>query len=109
LHKYISSNADSVLHKYAAEYRDTSPGKSRLRPHVFQLTSNAYYHMQRTAQDQSILFSGETTRAKSENRCLAIKTFLEFSISNPGKKGAKLSLPQSLSSKHLEMHAPSLI
>ncbi|KAI6014867.1 P-loop containing nucleoside triphosphate hydrolase protein [Pisolithus microcarpus] len=65
--------------------------------------------MRHTAQDQSILFSGETTRGKSENRHLAIKTFLEFSISNPGKKGAKLSLPQSSSSKHLEMHAPSLI
>ncbi|KAI6013429.1 P-loop containing nucleoside triphosphate hydrolase protein [Pisolithus microcarpus] len=62
-----------------------------------------------TAQDQSILFSGETTRGKSENRHLAIKTFLEFSVSNPRKKGAKLSLPQSLSSKHLEMHTPSLI
>ncbi|KAI6017741.1 P-loop containing nucleoside triphosphate hydrolase protein [Pisolithus microcarpus] len=52
--------------------------------------------MRHTAQDQSILFSGETTRGKSENRHLAIKTFLEFSISNPGKKGAKLSLPQKL-------------
>ncbi|KAI6013665.1 P-loop containing nucleoside triphosphate hydrolase protein [Pisolithus microcarpus] len=50
--------------------------------------------MRCTAQDQSILFSGETTRGKSENRRLAIKTFLEFSVSNPGKKGAKLSLPQ---------------
>ncbi|KAI6013105.1 P-loop containing nucleoside triphosphate hydrolase protein [Pisolithus microcarpus] len=65
--------------------------------------------MWRTAQDQSILFSGEHTRGKSENRHLAIKTFLEFSVSNPRKKGAKLSLPQSSSSKRLEMHTPSLI
>ncbi|KIK18730.1 hypothetical protein PISMIDRAFT_14116 [Pisolithus microcarpus 441] len=65
--------------------------------------------MRHIAQDQSILFSGETTRGKSENRRLAIKTFLEFSILNPRKKGAKLSLPQSSSSKRLEMHAPSLI
>ncbi|KIK21002.1 hypothetical protein PISMIDRAFT_655847, partial [Pisolithus microcarpus 441] len=108
-HKYVSSNADSILHKYAAEYWDTSPGKSCLHPHVFQLTSNAYYHMRHTAQDQSILFSGKTTRGKSENRHLAIKTFLKFSILNPGKKGAKLSLPQSSSSKRLEMHTPSLI
>ncbi|KAI6130624.1 glycosyltransferase family 2 protein [Pisolithus croceorrhizus] len=90
-HKYVSSNADSVLHKYAAEYRDTSPGKSRLPPHIFQLANNAYYHMRRTAQDQSILFSGETASGKSENRRLAIKTFLELSVSNPGKKGAKLA------------------
>ncbi|KAI6033570.1 P-loop containing nucleoside triphosphate hydrolase protein [Pisolithus microcarpus] len=87
---YISSNADSVLHKYAAEYWDTSPGKSRLHPHVFQLASNAYYHMRCTAQDQSILFSGETTRGKSENRRLAIKTFLKFSVLNPRKKESLL-------------------
>ncbi|KAI6019144.1 glycosyltransferase family 2 protein [Pisolithus marmoratus] len=89
-HKYVPSNADSVLHKYAAEYRDTSPSKSRLPPHIFQLANNAYYHMRRTAQDQSILFSGETASGKSENRRLSIKTLLELSVSNPGKKGAKL-------------------
>ncbi|KAI6029187.1 P-loop containing nucleoside triphosphate hydrolase protein [Pisolithus microcarpus] len=100
----LAASASVIL-----EYWDTSPGKSHLHPHVFQLASNAYYHMRRTAQDQSILFSGETTRGKSENRHLAIKTFHEFSISNPRKKGAKLSLPQSSSSKCLEMHAPSLI
>ena len=55
-HKYVSSNADSILHKYAAEYRDTSELKESLPPHIFQLANNAYYHMKRTAQDQSIVF-----------------------------------------------------
>ena len=54
-HKYVASNSDAVLHKYAAEYRDTTPGKVLLPPHVFQLANNAYYHMRRTAQDQCIL------------------------------------------------------
>ena len=54
-HKYISSNADSVLHKYAGEYRNTVEGTERLPPHIFQLANNAYYHMRRTTQDQSIL------------------------------------------------------
>lgn len=54
-HKYVSSNSDAVLHKYAAEYRDTSRGKELLPPHIFQLANNAYYHMRRTNQDQSIL------------------------------------------------------
>ena len=54
-HKYIASNADSVLMKYASEYRDTSPNKEALPPHIFQLANNAYYHMRRTAQDQCIL------------------------------------------------------
>ncbi len=34
--------------------------------------------------------SGETASGKSENRRLAIKSILELSVSNPGKKGAKL-------------------
>ncbi|KAF8625844.1 hypothetical protein AX17_006740 [Amanita inopinata Kibby_2008] len=91
-HKYVSSNSDSVLQKYATEYRDTSErdkGQS-LPPHIFQLANNAYYHMKRTTQDQCILFSGETSSGKSENRRLAIKALLELSVSNPGKKGSKL-------------------
>ncbi|KAG1818874.1 glycosyltransferase family 2 protein [Suillus variegatus] len=90
-HKYVSSNGDSVLQKYASDYRDTTENKSPLAPHIFQLANNAYYHMKRTAQDQSILIGGETGSGKSENRRLAIKTILELSVSNPGKKGSKLA------------------
>ena len=54
-HKYVPSNSDAVLQKYAAEYRDTVHPKVPLPPHIFQLTNNAYYHMRRTAQDQCIL------------------------------------------------------
>jgi chitin synthase len=66
-HKYVSSNADSVLQKYAAEYRDTSENKSPLSPHIFQLANNAYYHMKRTTQDQSILIRQVT----AINTCIA--------------------------------------
>ncbi|OCH90496.1 glycosyltransferase family 2 protein [Obba rivulosa] len=90
-HKYVTSNSDAVMHKYAAEYRDTAPEKEHLPPHIFQLANNAYYHMRRTSQDQSILLSGETGSGKSENRRLAIKSILELSVSSPGKKGAKLA------------------
>ncbi|KAF8643335.1 hypothetical protein AX16_009064 [Volvariella volvacea WC 439] len=90
-HKYVASNADSVMHKYAAEYRDTSEHKERLPPHIFQIANDAYYHMRRTTQDQAIIFSGETGSGKSENRRLAIKSILELSVSNPGKKGSKLA------------------
>jgi chitin synthase len=54
-HKFVPSNADSVLHKYAAEYRSTSEDQEPLPPHIFQLANNAYYHMRRTTQDQSII------------------------------------------------------
>lgn len=56
-HKYVSSNADSVLASYAQEYRDSSPSKIPKPPHIFQLANNAYYNMRRTSQDQSILFT----------------------------------------------------
>ncbi|KZT19143.1 glycosyltransferase family 2 protein [Neolentinus lepideus HHB14362 ss-1] len=96
-HKYVSSNADSVLQNYIAEYRDTSQSKIPLPPHVFQLATNAYYHMRRTTQDQCILLSGETGSGKSESRRLSIKILLELSINGPGKRGAKLvdQLPAS--------------
>jgi len=56
-HKYVPSNADSTLQKYAAEYRDTSEHRdTTLPPHIFQLASNTYYLMRRTTQDQSMLF-----------------------------------------------------
>jgi chitin synthase len=54
-HKYVPTNSDSVMHKYAAEYRDTSDTKEISPPHIFQLANNAYYHMRRTSQDQSVV------------------------------------------------------
>jgi chitin synthase len=56
-HKYVNTSADSVMHKYATHYRDTSDDKQPLPPHIFQLANNAYYHMRRTTQDQSIIFT----------------------------------------------------
>lgn len=56
-HKYVASNADSLLFKYAAEYRDTSGEKAQVAPHIFQLANNVYYHMRRTGQDQSIVMT----------------------------------------------------
>ena len=55
--KYVPSNADSVMHKYAGEYRAAQPDKAQQPPHIFQLANNAYYHMRRTTQDQSILLA----------------------------------------------------
>jgi chitin synthase len=45
----------------------------------------------------SISSRGEAGSGKSKNRRLAIKSLLELSVSNPGKKGAKLvtQLPAS--------------
>jgi chitin synthase len=54
-HKYVASNSDSTLAQYAAEYRGTAEEEAQHPPHIFQLANNAYYHMRRTNQDQSIL------------------------------------------------------
>ncbi|KAJ7828546.1 hypothetical protein B0H14DRAFT_2259530, partial [Mycena olivaceomarginata] len=74
-----------VMHKYAANYRDTAEDKEQLPPQIFQLANNVYYHMRHTTQDQAIIFTGETTSGKSENRWVAIKALLELSVSAPGK------------------------
>ena len=123
-HKYVSSSVDSVLHKYAAEDRDATPGRVPLPPHIFPLIANdAYYHMRRTWQDwQSILFryvyiaddpqfsmlnSGETASGKYENHRPAIKP-LDLSVSNPGKKDPNLQNQDPLlisSLKYSETHA----
>lgn len=55
-HKYVASTSDALLHKYAAEYRDSSEHQEHLPPHIFQTANNAYYHMRRTTQDQCLVF-----------------------------------------------------
>ncbi|KAF8119490.1 P-loop containing nucleoside triphosphate hydrolase protein [Boletus edulis] len=64
-----------MLHTIGIRPRTRPP----LPPHIFQLANNAYYHMRRTIQDQSLIMSGEAGSGKSETRRLAIKTLLELS------------------------------
>ncbi|KAJ3532282.1 hypothetical protein NMY22_g7803 [Coprinellus aureogranulatus] len=98
-HKYVQSNSDATCKRYADEYRDVElyevledgRRRERLPPHVFQLAANAYYHMRRTGQDQSITFTGETSSGKTESRRLATKLLLSLSTPAPGKKNNKLA------------------
>jgi len=83
-HKYVSSNADSILHKYAAEYRDSSDNKEPLPPHIFQLANNAYYHMRRTTQDQCIVFRYDVSMR-------VMRTNLTFSQWRNGKREVRKS------------------
>ncbi|KIY53918.1 glycosyltransferase family 2 protein [Fistulina hepatica ATCC 64428] len=93
-HKYVPSSSDSTMWRYITEYRETGPGittglggdrPQRLPPHVFQQALDAYFHMRRTGQDQSLVFSGETASGKSESRRLAIKSILNAATAVPGK------------------------
>ena len=76
-HKYISSNADSILQKYAAEFRNSSEHKELLPPHIFQIANNAYYHMRRTTQDQSIVFALVSSYPAYHNSSLTLTSLLE--------------------------------
>jgi hypothetical protein len=48
-HKYVPTNSDSVMHKYAAEYRDTSVGKEALPPHISISESHILPHAKNIA------------------------------------------------------------
>ncbi|KAK0523106.1 Chitin synthase, class 8 [Tilletia horrida] len=86
-------NTDEQLREYAAHYRQTNRAARGLPlpPHIFGTACNAYFYMQRTGQDQSILFSGESASGKTELRRLAVRELINLSGSAPGKKGSKLA------------------
>ncbi|CAO1621031.1 unnamed protein product [Jaminaea pallidilutea] len=88
-----SSNNDETLRAYTRYSRDTNRRArgSRLPPHIFDVACNAYFYMQRTGQDQSVVFTGETASGKSELRRLAIRTLVALAAAAPGKRGAKLA------------------
>ena len=48
-HKYVASNANLILQKYTAGYRDMAENKAPLPPHIFQLKN------MRHAPDQSLV------------------------------------------------------
>ncbi|KAE8225588.1 hypothetical protein CF319_g1685 [Tilletia indica] len=86
-------NTDEQLREYASQYRQTNRAARGLPlpPHIFGTACNAYFYMQRTGQDQSILFSGETGSGKTELRRLAVRELINLSATAPGKKGSKLA------------------
>lgn len=86
-------NTDDTLREYTKQYREVNKEArgARLPPHVFELACNAYFYMQRTGQDQSILVAGETSAGKSEIRRLAVRALINLSAAAPGKKGWKLA------------------
>jgi chitin synthase len=54
-YKTLPIFSDSTVQEYVADYKDTSGQRASLPPHSFQLASQAYLHMRRTGQDQSII------------------------------------------------------
>lgn len=84
---------EEVLRQYTADYRQLDRERRIILPsHVFGLTSDAYFYMMRTGQDQSIILAGETSSGKSENRKKILRALLALSSASPGKKGSKLAV-----------------
>ena len=52
-------NSDDSLREYTREYRETNKQirGAPLPPHIFAQACNAYFYMQRTGQDQSLLMA----------------------------------------------------
>ncbi|KAI8387999.1 chitin synthase [Radiomyces spectabilis] len=69
--KDVRSTIEEQSQRYLAEYKDTSD-TPRLDPHIFQHVNQAYFHMRRTGQDQSIMLSGVCGSSKSEMHQWAI-------------------------------------
>lgn len=57
INPYKDSRADiqEISENYLAEYKNTDI-KEPLPPHIFQHINQAYFHMRRTGNDQSIVF-----------------------------------------------------
>ncbi|KAJ2824634.1 hypothetical protein IWW50_003238, partial [Coemansia erecta] len=69
-----ASSDDSAL-RYVDDYRDTSPERPELPPHVFKTAEQAYLHMRQTGLNQSLVFIGESGSGKTEQRRLAFRFF----------------------------------
>jgi chitin synthase len=50
-----------------------------------------FFNTPSVVYERCILCSGETGSGKSESHHLVVKTLLELSVSNPGKKDSKLT------------------
>ncbi|PKY38336.1 glycosyltransferase family 2 protein [Rhizophagus irregularis] len=85
-YKTLHIFSDSTVQEYVADYKDTSGQRATLPPHSFQLASQAYLHMRRTGQDQSIILSGESGSGKSETRKLLVKQLIALSSHNKSNK-----------------------
>eukprot|EP00833_Pecoramyces_ruminatium_P004294 jgi/Orpsp1_1/1178326/evm.model.c7180000064865.1 len=52
----VDSSTDEILEKYTEVALDTSnENKRKLSPHIFEMVCNAYFHMFRNKEDQSII------------------------------------------------------
>ncbi|KAI9296380.1 hypothetical protein K502DRAFT_314454 [Neoconidiobolus thromboides FSU 785] len=83
-----SLNYDQVLKDYLANYRNFQDDKENMQPHIFKLASTIYFHLRRSALDQSVIFCGSVGSGKSENKKLFLKAMA--GLRSASKKESKL-------------------
>ncbi|CEP18844.1 hypothetical protein [Parasitella parasitica] len=85
-YKDSRSEIQETSERYLAEYK-TTDGRDRLPVHIFQHINQAYFHMRRTGNDQSIVLSGLCGSGKSEMHQWTLYHLV--TLSNP-KKPSKI-------------------
>ncbi|KAJ2006444.1 hypothetical protein GGI04_001880 [Coemansia thaxteri] len=84
------ASSDESAMRYVDDYRDTSPNRPELPPHIFKTAEQAYLHMRQTGLNQSLVFIGESGSGKTEQRRLAFRFF--SLLRTHSKKDVKLFL-----------------
>ncbi|KAG9288075.1 hypothetical protein G9A89_017670 [Geosiphon pyriformis] len=81
---------DATAKDYAEQwYKDTNGNKSALQPHVYELAARVYLHMRRSAEDQSVVFSGISGSGKTATQTHILKQLLLLSTHT--KKESKIA------------------
>ncbi|CAG8463565.1 8890_t:CDS:2 [Paraglomus occultum] len=89
-YKPLECMNDVNAKEYAEQwYKDTSGNKTNLQPHIYELAARIYLHMRRSAEDQSVIFSGITGSGKTASHNHLIQQLLLLSTHT--KKESKIS------------------
>ncbi|CAG8714690.1 3246_t:CDS:2, partial [Acaulospora morrowiae] len=81
---------DLSAKEYADQwYRDTSSENSTLQPHIYEFAAKIYLHMRRSAEDQSVIFSGITGSGKTATQGHLLSQLLLLSTHT--KKESKIA------------------
>ncbi|KAL1920103.1 uncharacterized protein VTP21DRAFT_1249 [Calcarisporiella thermophila] len=63
--KELPCLSEATSAEYVLEYKNTAKDRDPLPPHIYKLTSSAYFHMRRTGLDQSVVLCGEVASGKT--------------------------------------------
>jgi len=81
---------DTTAKEYAEQwYKDITGNRSNLQPHIYELAARVYLHMRRSAEDQSVVFSGISGSGKTATQSHFLQQLLLLSTHT--KKESKIA------------------